>query len=78
MVLPRAAVRSFRSVMAGLGPATQVLLGRPKKDVGGRAKPGHDTGTCSGHDTVARSSHATVACSGHDTGFHWPLSDRRP
>ena len=34
----------FTRVMAGLGPATRVLLwGTPEEDVGARAKPGHDT-----------------------------------
>jgi hypothetical protein len=33
--------------------------------VGGRAKPGHDTGT--GHDTKAEPGHDTKAEPGHDT-----------
>lgn len=30
--------------MPGLGPRTHVLLDGIRKDVGGRANPGHDTG----------------------------------
>jgi hypothetical protein len=60
-----------RRVMTGrarAGPVIHDFAWIGVKVVGGRAKPGHDTGAKPGRDTGAKAGHDTGAKLGHDTG----------